>query len=68
MFKQSTAKLSLLLLAFLIVPSARLRADTGDSTDIITGSDPQPSGNPKPNAIGGGSFLFELELGILMAL
>lgn len=68
MLKQSTAKLSLLLLAFLIVPSARLRADTGDSTDIITGSDPQPSGNPKPNAIGGGSFLFELELGILIAL
>ena len=68
MLKQSNAKLSLLLLAFLIVPSARLRADAGDSTDIITGSDPQPSGNPKPNAIGGCSFLFELELGILIAL
>lgn len=68
MFKQSTARLSLLLLAFLLVPSARLCADTGDSTNIVTGSDPQPSGDPKPNAMGGGTFLFELELGILMAL
>jgi len=65
LFKKATAKFSLLLLAFCLLPSGMLRAD--DSVDIITSSDPQPVGNPKPNAIDSPLWL-ELELGILMAL
>jgi len=66
LFKLSTAKLSLLLLAFSLVPSGRIYADTGDSVDIVTGPDPAPTGNP--NTIIGSPLWLEMELAIMMAL
>jgi hypothetical protein len=46
-FKKTPAKLSLLLLTVLLLPVNRMYAD---SNDIVIGTDPQPSGDPKIDA------------------
>jgi len=60
-FKQATAKLSLLLLFAVIVPASRIHAQStksltkaivitsGDTApDVIMGGDPEPTGEPDP--------------------
>ncbi len=57
MFKQATAKLSLLLLFAVIVPASRIHAQSTTSTtqtSVITGGDPEPTGEPTPSVITGG--------------
>ena len=59
MFRRSTAQISVLLLSFFLVPSGRIYA----ATNVVTGSDPQPTGEPKGNLM-----WLELEVGLMMAL
>jgi hypothetical protein len=54
-FKQATAKLSLLLLLAVIVPASRIHAQsTASTTSVIMGGDPEPTGEPGPSVIMGG--------------
>jgi len=50
-FKQATAKLSLLLLFAVIVPASRIHAQSTKpllQSNVITGGDPEPTGEPDP--------------------
>lgn len=57
MFKKAPAKLSLLLLLTLVLlPVTRLHAQAASCdppTDVVSGSDPEPTGDPKPKVIDG---------------
>jgi hypothetical protein len=63
LFKKTLAKLSLsLLLAVFLFPAGRLQAQssgTDPGTDSISGTDPQPTGEPRPKVVSTDPSMFD---------